>query len=90
MPFTEKRVDEKKVTHVALLWFAVGTLLAFSYEYREYMVPWCQLCYSLTHAFHNLSIYINHHSLGRAVQIIRKFVKEEKNEINHENEQKLD
>jgi hypothetical protein len=37
-----------------------------------------------------LSIYINHHSLGRAIQIIRKFVKEEKNEINHEDEQKLD
>lgn len=46
-------VDPEEVTHVALLGFAVGTLLALAGEHREDMVAWCELGHTLPNALHD-------------------------------------
>lgn len=63
-------VDAQEFTHVALLWLTVRTLLAFSCEHREHMIPWRQICYSLANALHNsVIIYISHPILRKVYWI---------------------
>ena len=50
---TSVDVDPEEVTHVALLWLAVSTLLALAGEHREDMVAWCEVGHTLSNAFHN-------------------------------------
>lgn len=46
-------IDPEEVTHVALLWLAVGTLLALTSEHREDMVARRELGHTLADALHD-------------------------------------